>query len=476
MRFRDKVLASNIILLSIALGILGYVMIRQNFSLALQSLKEQALLQNNLVQSGVEYELLDVINSQATTSQISNAIPEIGARVHSGMMTMDASVYIYFDEKLLYQGGKEAPPDNTLFEELTLGTKHVQLIKNKKKYQMYVTSKNVIYNTNLYVVTKTDVTSAYTLMQKQIRFFKVALFFVLALCSLLMYGISRMLTRPLEQLHLVSNQLSGGDYHARAEIKTQDEIGELAHSFNLMACSIEEHIDTLTAMIKQKEQFVADFTHEMKTPMTSIIGYADMLRSKELTKERQVLAANYIFSEGKRLEIMSRKLFDLIYLSQNEIPLQQLSVILLFQEVKQSVSPMLTAKDISLTTELSPFYISGDKELLKTVFINLIDNARKASEKGSIISITGQVTEENHYRILVKDEGIGMAEEDVKRVCDEFYMVDKSRTRKEGGAGLGLSLVSIILDRHQAEWSLESTPNQGTTVTITLLPWKGENK
>ena len=476
MRFRDKVLASNIILLSIALGVLGYVMIRQNFSLALQSLKEQALLQNNLVQSNVEYELLQVINSEATVSQISNAIPEIGARVHSGMMTMDASIYIYFDEKLLFQGGNDAPPDNALFEELSLGTKHVRLEKKKTSYQMYVTSNNVIYNTNLYVVTKTDVTSAYTLMQKQIRFFKVALFCVLILCSLLMYVISRMLTRPLEQLHLVANQLSDGDYQARAETKTQDEIGELAKSFNLMACSVEEHIDALTTMIKQKEQFVADFTHEMKTPMTSIIGYADMLRSKELTNERQFLAANYIFSEGKRLETMSRKLFDLIYLSRNEIVLQKVSVIQLFNEVKQSVSPMLDAKDITLLTEFSPFSISGDKELLKTVFINLIDNARKASEKGSAIFITGQATKENRYQIQITDKGIGMSKEDVKRVCDEFYMVDKSRTRKEGGAGLGLSLVSIILDRHQADWSLESTLNEGTTVTITLLPWKEEEQ
>lgn len=476
MRFRDKVLASNIILLSIALGILGYIMIRQNFSLALEGLKEQALLQNNLVQSNVEYELLDVINSDASVARISSAIPEIGTRVHSGMMTMDESIYIYFNGHLLFQGGSDTPPEDTLFDKFTLGTKHVLLEKEKNSYQMYVTSKNVIYNTNLYVVTKTDATSAYTLMHKQLRFFKIALFFVLLLCSLLMLIISRMLTHPLELLHQTASQLSDGQYQARAEIKTQDEIGELAKSFNLMACSIEEHIDTLTAMIKQKEQFVADFTHEMKTPMTSIIGYADMLRSKELTKERQVLAANYIFSEGKRLEIMSRKLFDLIYLSQNEIPLKKLSVTHLLEEVTQSVSPMLTAKGISLSTKLPPFFISGDKELLKTVFINLIDNARKASKEQDIISITGQVTNDGRYQIFVTDNGIGMSKEDVKRVCDEFYMVDKSRTRKEGGAGLGLSLVSIILKRHHAEWSLESTLNQGTTVRITLLPWKEEQR
>lgn len=476
MRFRDKVLASNIILLSIALGILGYIMIRQNFSLALESLKEQALLQNNLVQSNVEYELLDIMNSDVSVAQISSAIPEIGTRVHSGMMTMDETIFIYFNEQLLFQGGNDTPPDDTLFDKLTLGTKHVLLEKEKDSYQMYVTSKNVIHDTNLYVVTKTEVTSAYTLMHRQIRFFKMTLFFVLVLCSLLMFLISRMLTRPLEQLHLVANQLSDGDYQARAEVKTQDEIGELAKSFNLMACSIKEHIDALTAMIKQKEQFVADFTHEMKTPMTSIIGYADMLRSKELTKERQVLAANYIFSEGKRLEIMSRKLFDLIYLSQNEIPLKKLSVTRLFEEVTQSVSPMLTAKGLTLSTTLSPFYISGDIELLKTVFINLIDNARKASKKDDIIIITGQATDDCRYQICVTDNGIGMTQEDVKRVCDEFYMVDKSRTRREGGAGLGLSLVSIILERHHAEWSLESTLNQGTTVIITLLPWKEEQQ
>lgn len=109
----------------------------------------------------------------------------------------------------------------------------------------------------------------------------------------------------------MAEEIIDGSYETRITVKSQDEVGLLAENFNRMAEAVSEKIGELQGMIRKRDQFVADFTHEIKTPMTSIIGYADTMRSMELPREEQLLALSYIFSEGKRLERMSGKLFDL---------------------------------------------------------------------------------------------------------------------------------------------------------------------
>lgn len=461
----------NIILLSIALGIIGFLMIDKNFSLALDTQIKNAVLENNLVQSSVEYELLEIINSNP--AQIAEALPDIGIRVHSGMMTSDAAVYIRYNDILVYTSDDNKVPEN-LFNDLPIGGKNYIISREAPNYRIYVTSVNAINSKKLNVITKSDITEIYSMMHSQIQYFKILLIIILCVCSVIMYFLSTFLTRPMETLNQVTDSFALGDYSARADICQNDEIGQLAEKFNAMAIAVSRHVDQLHSMVKQREQFVADFTHELKTPMTSIIGYADMLRSKELDRERQMIAANYIFSEGKRLENMSMKLFDLIYLGQHNISLNRVYVKQLAREVYNSMLPIMEKKKIKLTFSVRPAVIDGDKELLKTVLINLLDNARKASHEDSEIFLKGETTAEGAYVLSVIDQGIGMSPEDAAKICDEFYMVDKSRSRKEGGAGLGMSLVAIIVARHQATLDIISHPHEGTTIKITFPGYREE--
>ncbi len=470
MHFRYKVLAANIIILSLAIGCIGYFLIHQNFTMVIKNEQDNAVLQNNLIQSNVEYELLTIINGKHDISEIASNLPDIGRKINSGIMSAEASFSIYFNKLPYYQSEDDTPPEE-LFDNLEIGSKHIITKHINDKYLMYITSKNVIQNADLYVVTKTDITEAFSLVQKQLSFFRIMLIFVLFFCSLLMYIISRMLTKPLEQLNAISQSLSKGNYDIRATENGHDEIAELGSNFNKMAASIKNHVEELNQMLHQKEQFVADFTHELKTPMTSIIGYADTLRSKRLSEEQTIMAANYIFSEGKRLETMSRKLFDLIYLSKNEINNQRIYATQLTQEVVSSIMPLLKEKSILLKEFVSYGIIKGDKDLLKTVFINIIDNARKASPEGSEIIFSGKPLDSIHYQFVVEDYGIGMSEEAIDKVCDEFYMEDKSRSRREGGAGLGLSLASVIIQKHNGKLSIDSTVGVGTKVTVILELW-----
>ena len=471
MHFRYKVLVANIIILSLAIGCIGYFLIHQNFTMVIKNEQDNAVLQNNLIQSNVEYELLTIINGKHDISEISSSLPDIGRKINSGIMSAEVGFSIYFNKLLCYQSEDDTPPEE-LFNNLNIGSKHIITKHINDKYLMYITSKNVIQNADLYVVTKTDITEAFSLVQNQLSFFRIMLIFVLFFCSLLMYIISRMLTKPLEQLNAISQSLSKGNYDIRATENGHDEIAELGSNFNKMAVSIKSHVEELNQMLLQKEQFVADFTHELKTPMTSIIGYADTLRSKRLSEEQTIMAANYIFSEGKRLETMSRKLFDLIYLSKNEIDNQKIYTTQLAQEVVDSITPLLKEKSILLKEFISYEIIKGDKDLLKTVFINIIDNARKASPEGGEIIFSGEPLDNTHYQFVVEDYGIGMSKEAVNKVCDEFYMEDKSRSRKEGGAGLGLSLASVIIQKHNGKLSIDSAVGEGTKVTVILEVWE----
>lgn len=484
MKFRYKVLFTNLILLSLGLGLVGYLMIHKNFELAKQTQLKNAIVQNNLVQSSVEYELLQLLNSGSDNSETSNnntdnnnaekssisassiaaQLPQIGSRVSSSVRSRDSFFYIYFDGEKVYTDDKsDARISDTLFK-------------------------------NLWIVSKCDASEAYTLLDEQINYFRLIIIVILIAESAAMYFISRYMTKPLEKLNHVSEEIAQGDYATRVNVKSHDEIGLLAQKFNIMAQAVSDHVDELNDMVHRREQFVADFTHEIKTPMTSIIGYADTMRSLELPREEQMMALGYIFSEGKRLESMSQKLFELIYLRRHDIEKARVHMADLCAEVVKVVEPAYENRHLTIETEIEDTVLTVNRELLVTALVNLMDNARKASEEGQQVEVTGKFVDNmacnipkdktdigeaesaddrkctRAYEICIIDHGIGMTKEQAERICDEFYMADKSRARKEGGAGIGMSLVAIILEHHNAVLSVESEPGCGTTMRI-LLPW-----
>ena len=182
------------------------------------------------------------------------------------------------------------------------------------------------------------------------------------------------------------------------------------------------------------------------------------------------MAADYIFSEGKRLEQMSSHLFDLIYLKDGHVEKNKVNTLVIGEAVKETVMPAMLKKKIRLESHFDSASIIADSALLRTAFINLLDNARKASAEGSEISFYGEMNENpSGYRFVVEDHGIGIAPDDVNRICDEFYMVDKSRSRKEGGAGLGMSLVAAILKEHGASLKIESELGVGTKMIVEFV-------
>lgn len=464
MKFRYKVLIVNIILLSIGIGTVGFFMIDKNFQLALNSQIKNAIEENNLVQSTIEYELLNVLNSGS--SEFQSQLANIGDEVTTSLSANQSTVFIVYDGKLIFTNNETnfQYPDE-LWTQTEIGSKNYVITDENGHQYIYAASGNLVSDKPLNIINRREITEVYDLMAKQERYFDFLLITVILICSVCMFIISYLITRPLETLNRISHSFGKGDYSARTDIKTHDEVGVLAATYNEMAQAVSDHVDELHDMIVRQDQFVADFTHEIKTPMTAIIGYADTIRSKELSRENQVMAASYIFSEGKRLEAMSMKLFDFIYTKQHSITGINIMTDRLMREVTASVSPALESKNITLELSICNCIINGDIDLLKSALINLIDNARKASPEHSKIIFSGEFDDDS-YVIIVRDFGTGISEEHLSRICDEFYMIDKSRSRREGGAGLGLSLAALVFKCHNAEFTIESTLGEGTSMII----------
>lgn len=406
MKFRYKVLITNLILLSVSLGLVGYLMIHKNFELAKETQISNAVIQNNLVQSSVEYEVLQALNRKES---VKGALPDIGAQVSSGMRAENVTFFIYYGDKLVYNETEENANLKKVWEaQQEDGNKNYAIFEEDGHYYIYVTAASKVGDENLCMISRSDVSDAYALRDREIRYFRLILFLCLMIESLLIYVISRYLTRPLEQLNRVAEEITDGSYETRITVKSQDEVG--------------------------------------------------------------LLALSYIFSEGRRLERMSGKLFDLIYLREHEMEKEAVQVENVSSEVLKVVTPSFAAKGLVLKENIEPAVLYGNKELLVTALVNLLDNARKASKEHGVIEFSGKRIQEEenpfYYELSVKDYGIGMTKEETERICDEFYMADKSRARQEGGAGIGMSLVALILEHHQAELIVESEPKKGTKMRI----------
>lgn len=230
---------------------------------------------------------------------------------------------------------------------------------------------------------------------------------------------------------------------------------------------LELEMESLKETADRREEFIASFAHELKTPLTAIIGYADMLRSKEMAPKARFTAAGYIFSEGKRLESLSLKLMDIIVAGRQDIERRRYDAAYLLREISAVTVPSVTDDGMKLEVYWENGEVEVEPDLFKTLLINLIDNARKASKRGQTIELFGKKTEEG-YAFFVRDHGRGMKTEELDKITEPFYMIDKSRSRAQNGAGLGLALCSKIAELHGSKLEYESELGKGTTVRVNL--------
>lgn len=335
---------------------------------------------------------------------------------------------------------------------------------------LFVTSKLVL-NEDVYRLTYIrDITDLYRNQRTQFSLYLKLNALTAAVLAAALYLLVRYLTRSVRSLTHTARIIAEGDYTQRVQVLSQDEIGTLAQQFNRMAAAVQGKMEELKKTAANKQHFIECLTHELKTPLTSIIGYADFLRSTRYQEEIYFRGLHYIYIEGKRLESLSFKLMDLILLEKEKPDASMESIPAVCREIAESLRPRLDEAGIALVLEVEEHIRSIDKDLFKVLLINLLDNAIKASGKGSRITLRGQVSAASSggYMLEVEDEGIGIPEADLPKVTEPFYMVDKARSRSHQGAGLGLSLCTEIVKLHGGRMEIRSSLNRGTTITVTL--------
>lgn len=291
--------------------------------------------------------------------------------------------------------------------------------------------------------------------------------FVLAV---ILYFVLKKLSRPLETLRVTTEKIETGDFSARVEEQGNDEFTLVAKSFNLMLDKINEQMKALEREAKtkkleaeRKQMLVDNMAHELRTPLTSIHGYAEYLEKANTTKERRLIAAKYIMSESERLQKISEILLDGAFIRENEIGMADIDLGVVLSDIAEKLRMRAGKAGVEIICDASPMTVKGNETLLSMLFYNLTENAIKACSAGGKVKISC-----SERQAVIEDNGKGMTEEQLLHITEPFYRTDKSRSRAEGGAGLGLALCKQIVLTHKAEMRFESEIGKGTKIFVTF--------
>ena len=472
MRFALKISVCTVLIVAVLFAAFGHALIARSFSSALSFRVREAEAAYSGLASSLEAEI-NVLNVyyQSTGPRMLREVLDRSLRAAN---LSDAVCALYDENRSLLVANDDGFSEQLSYSTLTERRFVYTLIHDGDSSLLDTAGCVPIGTDRYYLNVRFPADDLFDVRRSEVRAFVSLHLVTVAVCIGAMLLISYFVSRPVRTLTKATQLIEEGQYDERADVKSLDEIGDLAISFNAMAESIEQKVSTLEGYAKQQKDFVANFSHELKTPMTSIIGYADMLRSAELDEEDAFMASNFIFSEGKRLEALSLKLMDLVVLDKDEFELVRGYARRVLGHVMAVVTPMLEQHGLTLKTDIEQHQILYEKDLLLTLITNLIDNARKASEPGKAIELSGR-KQEGRYRITVTDHGIGIPQEELKRITEAFFMVDKSRSRAQHGAGLGLAIGNKIAQLHGSELHFESQVGVGTTVWFDL-PLPGDKR
>ena len=299
-----------------------------------------------------------------------------------------------------------------------------------------------------------------------------ALFVGLLISALLSLLLAKTMVTPIQSLTKAAERVAAGDFSQKPSSEAQDEIGVLTRTFNEMAGTLETTLDDLKRSEAMRREFVANVSHELRTPITSIRSYAETLQDDDgINDDTRKEFLSVIVTESDR---MTKIVQDLLTLSRFdagsiEFTFQRFSLEKSINDVFYAMQMEAQRRDhhfsVNIKNELPELY--GDRARIEQVLINMISNAFKYTKDGGVISIVAGRKDDTVW-VSVRDNGIGIPEEDVPKVFDRFYRVDKARSRESGGTGLGLSIASEIVARHNGKMSLTSEVGKGTVITMTL--------
>lgn len=466
-----KFVLFSMLIISIVLSLSRYYIVKNNFLKSIENTSKQNTNRHILEKYMLES---DIVKSIQDGEEITDEkIIEFFKSLNS-YMEASTEFFALYNENFenVYSNLKDI--ENLEIKDILNQNKNLYCLRKLgDKHYMFFSSNWNINNKVIYIVNAYDASSIYEEKDRQMQVIFVNDVIILSVITIAVFTFSIYLTRPISKLNKTSKKIASGQFNERVNIKSKDEIGELSESFNIMAKEVEDKINQLNLQVKQKNDFINAFTHELKTPMTAMMGYSDLLRLKKCDEKISQKALNYIYSETKRLESLSLKLMKLMSLTEENIEFSEINIVDFLEKIVKVESELFS--NIKIELDLEEGIVKGDKELLEVVLRNLIENSKNSKPKDNKILVKGEILENKNYRISVIDKGKGIPKEHLERVTEDFYMVDKSRSRESNGSGIGLSLVKKILEFHNSKIVIESQENVGTTAYFELKEESNEN-
>lgn len=462
MSFRLRIVLVTTILIAILFGIGGAVLVQSTFQTSLEKEEEAAVDSNVLILKVVQY-----VGEDGTwfgEEELVSVIKEICSQGSIDCMRLirgNDVIYVYQREKKL---------DAYLKEVEALGTNQMEVsyfTDEAGERYLQTTAKFILNGQEYFLDMGRDLSAVYSVRKEVTSVYQKSFIVLIMFGILLSAMLATLLTRPLRRLTKASRELAAGNLSYRSSINTDDEIGDLSRAFDMMAEKQEHTIILLKESAEQKEMFMGAFTHELKTPMTSIIGYADLLRTQKLSEKDNADALDYIFSEAKRLENLSLKMLDLFVADKKAITLKTCNPAKLTRHVAKHLQPLCEKSNVQMEVSAMDGTCHLEQDLFQTLLINLIDNARKSMEQGGLITIAVSLTSQGCI-LTVTDTGKGIPKEALNHLTEAFYRVDKARARSKGSIGLGLALCDKIVQLHRGYMEFDSEVGKGTKVTVVL--------
>ena len=466
MSYRLKLTVTISLLVALSFGIGGTVMITTSFHATLNQETQSALTFFENTQNTLY--LLNSLGDQTDFASLSNALQQMEKQNLGRWQAFSLKA----EDSALFHSGNDAMlayilPDPEENQCVSLP------VADSFGHGLLVKSIILAGATELEVLARFDLSKVYSLRETQQKQYLIVYGAVILFGIFSSAVLSFALTRHLRRLTFTVRKISGGELSRRSHISSQDEFGQLSRDFDAMADKLQETIGRLEEDMHRQESFMGSFAHELKTPMTSIIGFADLLRQGSLDENTRMMASEYIYSEAKRLERLSFKLLELLLLKKDSLSMKPVRLNGYIAEIEKALSPNMRQKNIKLVCKADAQRVLIEPDLVKSLLYNLVDNASKAMDEGGVIALYAAVIP-GGCQFQVADNGRGMEPEELSKITEAFYRVDKARSRSQGGAGLGLALCKQIVELHNGTIQFASTPGKGTRVTVTLYGKAGK--
>ena len=381
-----KLFCSMVLITALACDVGGYVLIDTQFRASLEREVSALYEENDLLRYALAQEL--AFHPLYSRRELAAAARGISISTSRGTVAFRLSGE---DGETLGGSGQLAVEAVPLTAALPRGQRGwvMDALEDGRVY-LHAASPLALEDGVLYLENCREISSLFQDRSEQYRSFFTLVLVLTGAVGALSLAVAAMLLRPLSRLSAATRQMAAGELDQRVTVRGDDEIAQLSADFNVMALRIRRQVRELQDAARRQEDFIGSFAHEIKTPLTSIIGYADLLRSRPARSEQVRQSAGYIFSEGRRLEALSRKLLDLVVL---DFPLRPVPLDVFLDRVGGAMAPALEQAGVRLAVRAGSIPALMEPDLMETVCLNLLDNARKAMEGGGEILLEGLLEE-----------------------------------------------------------------------------------